>query len=80
MNSVFKTPLKLFTCLNCLDEEEKPNLIPAARYLLKEGIELTDENIVKYAREDVFKSKVKKDKEFKSVSKKLNELIIDFYS
>ena len=79
MNSVFKTPLKLYTCLNKLSKNDQSNLIAAARYLNKEKLPLTEENLLYYSESTVFDSIVKNDKDCKSVSKKMNELIVEFY-
>ncbi len=70
----------LYRCINNLEKEEQLNLIAASRYVLKEKLPLTEENIIFYSQREVFNSLVKKDKQSKSVSKKVNEVIIDFYN
>ncbi len=62
------------------DEETKENLITAATYLLDNGIELDEKNLIYYATPENYRSIKKEVKSLKKLRKDTNTEIIRFYT
>jgi ERCC4-type nuclease len=81
LRKVFKCPKFIFEIVSKIDcEETKENLITVASYLSENNLELTEDNIINYARPENFKFLKKEVKSVKKIRKTTNTSIISFYS
>jgi hypothetical protein len=72
--------MNLYLLLNKIeDDETKENLIVAASYIIENGVELNEVNLLHYAQPKNFKSIQKEIKSIKKIRKATNTSIIKFY-